>query len=136
MTTFKLDPRLDQDTHLITKLGLSRILLMNDRRFPWVILVPERAGVQEIHDLSIEDRAILMEEITLISKILNVMFKPDKMNVGALGNIVPQLHIHVIARTSKDAAWPGPVWGCGKAEPYDAQALSDFKNRLMVELQA
>ncbi|MGY9005638.1 MAG: HIT domain-containing protein, partial [Alphaproteobacteria bacterium] len=116
--------------------GLSRALLMNDRRFPWIILVPERGGVREIHDLSIEDRAILMEEITLISTTLDGLFKPDKMNVGALGNIVPQLHIHVIARTSKDAAWPGPVWGFGKAEPYDAQALSDIKNRLMVQLQA
>ena len=116
---FELHERLAADTAEVAALGLSRVLLMNDRRWPWLILVPERAGMTEIHRLSEGDQGELMVEISKASKILESLYAPDKINVGALGNLVPQLHIHVIARTHSDPAWPGPVWGQGEAVPYE-----------------
>jgi diadenosine tetraphosphate (Ap4A) HIT family hydrolase len=115
---FILHERLKADTLDITRLRLSRVLLMNDRSFPWLILVPEKENIRELHDLDEKDRAVLIEEITLSSRIIEHLYKPDKINVGALGNLVPQLHIHVIGRFESDRAWPGPVWGAGPAEPY------------------
>lgn len=92
---------------------------MNDRRYPWLILIPRQAGLAEIIDLSPPDRQTLMIELSLVSKVLKEHVPCDKLNIGALGNLVPQLHIHVLARRQGDAAWPGPVWGHGAAEPYD-----------------
>jgi diadenosine tetraphosphate (Ap4A) HIT family hydrolase len=122
---FELHERLAADTATVATLGLSRVLLMNDRRWPWLILVPERPGTTEIHQLSEGERGELMAEITKASRILEALHAPDKINVGALGNMVPQLHIHVIARTRSDPAWPGPVWGYGAAIAYEKQALAD-----------
>ena len=119
---FDLDPRLAADTVPVGTLSLSRVLLMNDARFPWLILVPARAGLREIIDLPAVDRARLMEEISLASSALAGLYGPDKLNIGALGNIVAQLHVHLVARRVGDAAWPGPVWGAGQAQPYDAAA--------------
>ena len=127
---FELDPRLDQDTEAITRLGLSIALLMNDARSPWVILVPEKPGLSELHDLTAADRAVLMEEIARAGAALAQLFSPEKINVGALGNLVPQLHVHVVARNSGDAAWPGPVWGCGEPVPYEAAALAAMKKSI------
>jgi diadenosine tetraphosphate (Ap4A) HIT family hydrolase len=127
---FDLDPRLDHDTEVITRLGLSLALLMNDVRFPWVILVPEMPGLCELHDLTAADRAVLMEEIAQAGAALAHLFAPQKINVGALGNIVGQLHVHVVARNAGDAAWPGPVWGCGEPVPYGAEALLAMKKKL------
>jgi diadenosine tetraphosphate (Ap4A) HIT family hydrolase len=127
---FDLDPRLDHDTEVITRLGLSLALLMNDVRFPWVILVPEKPGLCELHDLTAADRAVLMEEIAQAGAALAHLFAPQKINVGALGNIVGQLHVHVVARNAGDAAWPGPVWGCGEPVPYGAEALLAMKKKL------
>ncbi len=121
---FELDPVLARDTELIGGLGLSRALLMNDARFPWVILVPEIAGLSELTDLSAADRSRLMEEVAAVSAALTALYAPDKINVGALGNIVRQLHVHVVARRDGDAAWPGPVWGHGAPHAYEAQALA------------
>ena len=115
-----LHERLTADTFPVIDLALCRVLLMNNRLWPWLILVPMREGAIEIHRLAAADRAVLMEEITLASRVIERLFAPDKLNVGALGNLVPQLHIHVIGRTRGDPAWPGPVWGSGHAEPYDA----------------
>jgi diadenosine tetraphosphate (Ap4A) HIT family hydrolase len=120
----------------VARLPLCRVLLMNDRRFPWLILVPERDAAREIHQLSPADRATLIEEIALGSGVLERLFHPDKLNVGALGNVVPQLHVHVIARTTTDSAWPGPVWGSGTAEPYGEHELVELRNRLSVAFQA
>lgn len=120
---FQLHPQLAADTREIMRLGLCRVLLMNDRRFPWLILVPERAGIREIHQLSAADRAVLIEEAARTAQAMERLYKADKMNVAALGNQVPQLHVHVIARFTTDPAWPTPVWGKGKAEPYDAAAM-------------
>lgn len=112
---FALHPRLAADTVEVTRLLLCRVLLMKDRRFPWLLLVPERDGVREIAELPPVDRAELIEEIARASDVLTRLFQPDKLNVGALGNVVPQLHVHVLARFSTDPAWPGPVWGSGTA---------------------
>ena len=118
MKDFKLDPRLEADTYQLTDLSLCRILLMNDSRYPWLILVPRQQGLREFHDLSREDQSRLMSEITRTAKLLEVCHQPDKLNIGALGNIVNQLHIHVLGRFDGDPAWPGPVWGIGKPVAY------------------
>ena len=131
---FTLHPTLARDTVEVTRLPLCRVLLMNDRRFPWLILVPERDSVREIHQLSPADRAALIEEIALGSGVLERLFHPDKINVGALGNVVPQLHVHVVARTAGDPAWPGPVWGSGAAVPYAEDEIAEIRARLAAEL--
>lgn len=130
MHPIALHPTLARDTVEIARLPLCRVLLMKDKRFPWLILVPEREAAREIHELSPEDRARLIEEIALAGETLQRFFQPDKLNVGALGNIVPQLHIHVVARFANDAAWPGPVWGSGAAVPYTDEELEAIRGRL------
>ncbi len=126
---FMIHQRLQEDTICIVRLGLSRVLLMNDSSFPWLILVPEREGTREIHELGAADRAILIEEIAAASEIIQLLYSPDKINTGALGNIVPQLHIHVIGRFRTDRAWPGPVWGTGPACPYTEEELDIVSGR-------
>lgn len=118
--SFSLDPRLDADTLPLGRFALSRVLLMDDARYPWLILVPERPDLAEIIDLGEEDRAQLMREVAAASEALKALFSPDKLNVGALGNRVRQLHVHVIARFASDRSWPGPVWGVGEAQRYPA----------------
>jgi diadenosine tetraphosphate (Ap4A) HIT family hydrolase len=127
---FILHPTLARDTVEVTRLPLCRVLLMKDSRFPWLVLVPEREWVREIHELPSADRAKLIEEIAQASEVLSRLFRPDKLNVGALGNIVPQLHVHVVARTAADPAWPGPVWGSGPAEPYGEKELEEMRGRV------
>jgi diadenosine tetraphosphate (Ap4A) HIT family hydrolase len=122
MADFALHPRLEADTVFVADWGLSRVLLMNDARYPWLILVPRQAGAVEIFDLFETDRALFMEEIVRAEKALKAISGAQKINVGALGNLVPQLHVHVVARSPSDAAWPGPVWGHGRAVPYDESA--------------
>ena len=131
---FALHPTLDRDTVEVARLPLCRVLLMKDRRFPWLLLVPEREGPWEIHELSPADRGELIEEIARAGEVLSRIFTPDKLNVGALGNIVPQLHIHIVARRTGDAAWPGPVWGTGPAEPYPDHELEEIRERLAASL--
>ena len=128
--SFALHPTLVRDTVEIAALPLCRLLLMNDRRFPWLILVPERESLREIHELAPADRAELVEEIARASEALTRLFQADKVNVGALGNLVPQLHVHVVARFAADAAWPGPVWGSGAAVPYGDAELAALRERL------
>ena len=118
MSDFTLDSRLEADTFPVGALQLSRVLLMNDARFPWVILVPRRDGLREIIDLEPKDRATLYREIESVSEAMQRLFKPTKLNVAALGNQVAQLHVHIIARFDNDAAWPKPVWGVGTRELY------------------
>ncbi|MEX6508776.1 HIT domain-containing protein [Jiella sp. M17.18] len=126
MRAFEIDPRLDKDTVAVGKLGLCDLRLMNDRRWPWLILVPQRAGVTELHDLSPLDQTMLIFEADLVAKALKSLVKADKINVGALGNMVPMLHLHVIARRAGDPNWPGPVWGFGKADPYPPEEAEGF----------
>jgi diadenosine tetraphosphate (Ap4A) HIT family hydrolase len=115
---FALDPRLVADTHAIGELPLSQLVLMDDARFPWLILVPRIAGARELIDLDDRDQHALLGEINIVGRALETMLRPDKLNVAALGNVVPQLHVHVIARFSGDAAWPRPVWGFGERSAY------------------
>jgi diadenosine tetraphosphate (Ap4A) HIT family hydrolase len=132
--SFTLHPRLEADTVLLVDLGLSRLLLMKDALYPWLILVPAKPGLREIHDLEATDRARLIEEIASASRALQDLYAPDKINVGQLGNLVPQLHIHVIARFIDDPAWPGPVWGKVPPQAYEPKALQrrmdELKGRL------
>lgn len=132
MTDFTLHERLAADALEIGAWQLSLVLLMNARQWPWLILVPQRVGISEIHDLDCPDRGLLVEEIARASRALQKLYRPDKINVGALGNIVPQLHVHVIARFAADPAWPRPVWGAVAPEPYDAEG----QGRRIAELRA
>jgi Diadenosine tetraphosphate (Ap4A) hydrolase and other HIT family hydrolases len=115
---FELDPRLTGDTLAIGDLPLCRVLLMRDSRFAWLVLVPRQAGLVEVADLAEADRAALWQEVDQAGAALRAVGPCDKLNIGALGNIVRQLHVHVVARVEGDAAWPEPVWGSGKAVAY------------------
>jgi len=115
---FELDERLANGTALVGDLPLSLVLLMDDQRFPWAILVPRRKGLVELHDLSAADRRTLADEAAAVSAALQKLTGAEKMNVAALGNMVRQLHVHVVARFAADDAWPRPVWGVGAAVPY------------------
>jgi diadenosine tetraphosphate (Ap4A) HIT family hydrolase len=126
MEPFAIDPTLKSDTFPVADIGLCRLLLMNDSRFPWLILVPQRNGVTEIHDLSPLDQTMLTFETVTVSENLKRLTGCHKVNVAALGNQVRQLHMHVIARFTDDAAWPSPVWGSGAAAPYDRDAAESF----------
>ena len=118
--TFTLDPRLKGDTLAVGELPFSRLLLMNDARWPWLVLVPRIAGARELIDLDAADRSALMDEVTRVGRALETLHRPDKLNVAALGNVVAQLHVHVIARYASDEAWPQPVWGRGERVAYSA----------------
>ena len=119
---FALDSRLAGDTHLVGDLELSRVLLMDDVRFPWLILVPRRAHLRELTDLDNAAQQLLLGEINRSARVLQTLFAPDKLNIATLGNVVAQLHVHVIARHSNDTAWPRPVWGFGERVPYAPDA--------------
>lgn len=121
---FALHPQLEKDTVEVARWPLCRVLLMNDRTYPWLILVPQREDITEMHHLEPEDRTRLMHEMALAARLLEGATKAHKINVAALGNMVPQLHVHVIARFKEDPAWPRPVWGVRPAEPYDEASLS------------
>ena len=121
--SFSLDARLSQDTDFVGDLPLCRVLLMNDSRWPWLILVPRRNGLVELTDLDAADRARLTEEAARAADWLKAHARAEKINIGALGNVVRQLHVHVVARCAGDPAWPGPVWGFGAAVPYKAAEL-------------
>jgi diadenosine tetraphosphate (Ap4A) HIT family hydrolase len=119
---FTLHPRLAADTALILDAPLCRVLLMDEVTYPWLILVPRRAGLAEIGDLSPADRGQLIDEIAIASAVLRRLETPQRINVAALGNIVEQLHVHVIARLATDPAWPGPVWGRAAPVRFDPAA--------------
>jgi diadenosine tetraphosphate (Ap4A) HIT family hydrolase len=127
---FVLDPRLEAETSVIGELGLCKVLLMDDARFPWIVLVPKRAGLVEIIDLGSADLVRLIEEIATASGVLEAATSPHKLNVAALGNVVRQLHVHIIARFENDAAWPSPVWGKGERVPYQPVARAEFSGKL------
>jgi diadenosine tetraphosphate (Ap4A) HIT family hydrolase len=116
---WSLHPQLGADTSQIGDLSLARVLLMNDANYPWLVLVPRRSDVVEIIDLDDEDQEILTREIGLLARVLKDVTQCDKLNIAAIGNIVPQLHVHVVARHRGDAAWPRPVWGAGPPRPYE-----------------
>lgn len=125
---FELHPRLAADTVPIGTLPLCRVLLMDDLAYPWCILVPQRDAIREIHQLASEDQLQLLQETSGISAAMEAAFSADKMNVAALGNVVPQLHVHVIARFEADPVWPAPVWGKLPPHPYP---LADRKQQIV-----
>ncbi|MBV9076567.1 MAG: HIT domain-containing protein [Methylobacteriaceae bacterium] len=129
MTDFLLDPRLEADTIPVGDLPVSTVRLMDDSRFPWLILVPRRAGLQELSDIAEEEAAAVMGEWRLATRVMLELARPDKVNVAALGNAVPQLHLHVVGRFRSDPAWPGPVWGAGERRPYPAHAAAALAER-------
>ncbi len=122
---WSLHPQLAADTVPVCDLVLSRLLAMNDANFPWLVLVPRRAGVSEIIDLGAE-QSLLMDELALVSRALKDETRCDKLNVAAIGNVVPQLHIHIVARRKDDLAWPKPVWGAVPLRAYEADAMERF----------
>jgi len=122
--SFALHPRLEADTHFAADWPLCRVLVMNDARYPWLVLVPRRDGLTEVTGLEPQDRAPLMDEINRAGRLIQILPRVAKLNIGALGNLVPQLHVHVVGRHQGDPAWPGPVWGHSPAVPYAADALA------------
>jgi len=134
MDSFQLHARLAADTTPVADWATSRVLLMNDARYPWLILVPRRVGLTEIHELKHAERMVLIEEINRASIGLKTLANAVKINIGALGNLVPQLHIHVVARKPGDAAWPGPVWGHGEARAYEQEVKEALLEKLRAKL--
>lgn len=124
--TFQLHPQLQKDCIRLGRLELCRLLLMNDSQYPWFILVPEISDIREIYQLSPSHRSLLQEESCQIAEKLALLFNADKMNVAAIGNLVPQLHIHHIVRYRSDKAWPAPVWGKFDAVPYTGHQLEEL----------
>ncbi len=137
--SFHLHPRLAQDCITLGRFELCRLLMMNDSQYPWFILVPERADLQEIYQLSKAERGLLAEESSYLAENLAVLYKADKMNIAAIGNLVPQLHIHHVVRYQTDKAWPAPVWGKFATVPYTERQISDnverIKDRLALHLK-
>lgn len=132
MTSFQLHERLKNDLIEIKDLELSKLMLLPDSENPWCVLVPKRNDIKELHHLESDDQNILLEEINTVSKILEKEFSPDKLNVGALGNMVPQLHIHIICRYKNDRSWPGSIWGT--AAEIDKVKLEDIKTKILTSL--
>ena len=134
MANFTLDPRIASDSMPVCDLGLSSVRLMRDANYPWVLLVPRRDNLAEIIDLSPEERTELMDEIGRVSEALRQAVPCDKLNVAALGNRIRQLHIHVIARTSGDAAWPNPVWGAASPREYSVGEADSLRTAIAARL--
>lgn len=122
---FQLHPQLSADTVAVGEMPLCRLLLMRDAQYPWCILVPRIAGAKELHRLDDADQLQVLRESIALSRAMELIFKPHKMNLAALGNMVPQLHLHHIARFKGDPAWPAPVWGRHPAQPYEAAVLDE-----------
>jgi diadenosine tetraphosphate (Ap4A) HIT family hydrolase len=136
MTSFVLDARLEADTIAVTDLPLSAVRLMDDATYPWLVLVPRRAGLVELTDLEPPQRAVLIEEIAAAGRALAAATGCHKLNIGALGNQVAQLHVHVIARFTTDAAWPNPVWGAAPRALWDEHRRAAFVADIAARLGA
>jgi len=126
----KLHQQLEKDCVILGEFTLCSLLLLNDNHYPWFILLPNREGITEMHQLSEGDQQQLMHESMFFSQCLEQVFQADKLNIAALGNVVPQLHIHHIARFTTDACWPAPVWGKVRARPYHETQLETVKKQL------
>lgn len=135
MTVFYLDARLDADTLLICELPLCSVRLLNDDRWPWLVLVPRIEGACEVHDLNAADQIALSGETAMAGRILKALTGCEKINTAAIGNNVRQLHVHVIARSNGDANWPGPVWGFGTKVPYAFGAATQLMTSIRQEFE-
>jgi diadenosine tetraphosphate (Ap4A) HIT family hydrolase len=132
---FQLHERLQQDCIPIGRFTLCQLLMMNDSQFPWFILVPERPDIKEIYQLTVADRQLLSEESCFLAENMALLFKADKMNMAAIGNMVPQLHIHHIVRYQTDKAWPAPVWGKFSTQPYTEQQIIELIDKVRAQLK-
>lgn len=132
MNEFQIDPRLEADSLPVADLSLCTVRLMNDQRFPWLLLIPRRSGKEEVLDLAEQDQLELWNEIRRMARVMQSVYAPTKLNIAALGNQVRQLHVHIIARFESDPAWPNPVWGSGAAEPWSdpAKVLARLRQAL------
>jgi diadenosine tetraphosphate (Ap4A) HIT family hydrolase len=126
MGGFVLNKQLEADTHLVSELENCSLRLLNDARWPWLVLVPRIDGAQEWHDLKKGQRIMIDDEVARVASALKTMTGCEKINIATIGNMVRQLHIHVIARNEGDANWPGPVWGHGAREPYEPENTASF----------
>ena len=135
MNDFILHSKLAADTFEVLRLEVGQLLLMNDARYPWLILVPQVSDMRDLHNLSTKQYQAVTQEIAQVSEVLESVTQAHKMNVGALGNMVPQLHIHIIARQTNDAAWPAPVWGVGEAQPYSQDAAKTLIQQIASKLR-
>jgi diadenosine tetraphosphate (Ap4A) HIT family hydrolase len=133
---FQLDPRLEADSLPVAEFALCSLRLMNDQRFPWLLLVPRRVGLREVFELPAFEQAELLIELNHAARALSAVASPHKLNLGALGNLVEQLHVHLVARQVDDAAWPGPVWGSGARQPYPTDAAEQRVAELVVALES
>lgn len=132
---FEMDERLLKDTIALGDFTLCRVLLMNDSRYPWLILVPRCADISEVFQLTVEQQQQLWQETSCVGQVLKDVFQADKINIATLGNVVKQLHMHVVVRMQDDSAWPAPVWGRGEAQPYTEDAVAQMRARLEVALR-
>ncbi|GHE22154.1 HIT domain-containing protein [Halomonas urumqiensis] len=135
MGDFEIDERLANDTYPVTELPLCQLRLMDDARYPWLVLVPRRPGVSEVFELDEQDQQQLWREATAIGRAMMAMFEGDKLNIASLGNVVAQLHVHVVVRRRDDDSWPAPVWGRGEALPYDLEAQGEMRERILAEVE-
>ena len=136
MSEFQLDARLARDSDLVTVLGLCQLRILHDSRWPWLMLVPQRAGKTEVFELQPLDQALLTFETNLVAEALKKVTNARKINIGALGNVVSQLQVHVVARNEGDPNWPGPIWGHGSATAYDENARKAFLKTLSEALSS
>ena len=129
--SFKLHPQLEKDCISLGKFELCQLLLMNDSQFPWFILVPQRADITEIYQLTAPEQVTLIQESSYLAENLTAIFQADKLNIAAIGNIVSQLHLHHVVRYRNDKGWAAPIWGKFAAVPYSAQQLEALKQKLI-----
>lgn len=130
MSNFTLHPNLKRDGIVVGRFPLSLVLLINDSHYPWFVLVPRRDGLRDPHDMTQEDYSQFWSESRIFGQAILKAFDGDKLNVAALGNMTPQLHVHHIVRRKTDAAWPGAIWGVHPLKPYDKQALETLRETL------
>jgi diadenosine tetraphosphate (Ap4A) HIT family hydrolase len=131
---WSLDPQLQRDTKAIGDLTLTRVLVMNDATYPWLVMVPRHAGAVEIIDLDDRQQVQLMDEIAVLSRVLKDITPCDKLNIATIGNVVSQLHVHIVARRRGDGAWPRPVWGVAPLRPYPPGELDRFIAMIQAEI--
>jgi diadenosine tetraphosphate (Ap4A) HIT family hydrolase len=135
MSTFVLHPQLEKDSELITELDLCAVRLIKDANYPWLILVPQVANIKDVIDLSDKQQQVLWQESAMVSQILKHLFTPDKLNIAALGNMVPQLHLHHIVRYQHDVSWPNPIWGQVPLKAYTNEKLAERVDLIQTEIK-
>ncbi|MUH73575.1 HIT domain-containing protein [Psychrosphaera haliotis] len=133
---FILDHRIERDSILIAELPLSQLRLQNDQRYPWLVLVPKVEGAKEVHELKVDEAQQLLKESNVVANALAIVTGCKKVNVANLGNVVEQLHWHVVARFENDLTWPGPIWGIGEAECWEQKKRLTFVESLLKEIQS